>query len=426
MAEELKSLNYDVFLSFRGEDTRHTLIKDLREKLKRKGIRVFIDDDMLKLGDVISPSLYGAIEESTVLVVVLSENYASSTWCLKELVKIMQCLKEGNRRQQFVFPIFYYVDPSHVQHQTEKYGEAMVAHENRLGKNSDQVRQWRSALREVSQLAGLHISTGNEINIVEEIVKKVKIISKPFHGKDPVGFEQRIEEVNSLLEMNLDDDDDDDNTSVCMLGIYGLKGIGKTEFAKALYSKIRHKFEAESFIANVGEKSKQANGMEELQKTLMSNMGEKSETELDSKSRRIEIQSRLGKKKILLVLDDVDHIEQLNNLAGGYDWFGSGSRIIITTRDEDMLHHHGVKKTYKMAELDDQPSLELFCQNAFGKSHPKTGYGYLSHRAVNYAKGLPLALKALGSHLATEDDLEYWECTLEEYKTNPNLVFFPI
>lgn len=157
MAEELKSLNYDVFLSFRGEDTRHTLIKDLREKLKRKGIRVFIDDDMLKLGDVISPSLYGAIEESTVLVVVLSENYASSTWCLKELVKIMQCL---SNRQQLVFPIFYHVEPSHVQHLTGKYGKAMVAHENRGDIKPDEVRQWRSALKEVSQLVGPHISPG--------------------------------------------------------------------------------------------------------------------------------------------------------------------------------------------------------------------------------------------------------------------------
>ncbi|XP_057441366.1 uncharacterized protein LOC130733253 [Lotus japonicus] len=412
MAEELHIFNYDVFISFRGEDTRHTFVKILHKELKRIGIITFTDDGMLKAGNVISPALSKAIEESMVLIIVLSENYASSTWCLDELVKILECSRRGN--QQLVYPIFYHVDPSHVRHQTGEYGEAMAAHENRFGIDSYRIQAWRSALNEVCQLKGHHISTGNENNIVEEIVKNVsKIVYKPFLGKDPVGFEQRIEEVKSLLDMKLDDD------TVCMLGIYGLGGIGKTEIAKALFSKIAHKFEAAIFIENVREKS---NNIIDLQKTLLSNMFEVLETELNNTSRGIcEIKSRLGKKKILLVLDDVDDREQLNNLAGGCDWFGSGSRIIITTRDEHLLHHHGVQKTYKMVELNDQQSLELFCHNAFGKSHPKSGYEVLSSRAVNYAKGLPLALKALGSDLATEENLEYWECTLEEYKTNLNL-----
>ncbi|XP_057415448.1 TMV resistance protein N-like [Lotus japonicus] len=257
----------------------------------------------------------------------------------------------------------------------------------------------------------------DDINEVEEIVKKVnvKIISKPLQGKDPVGFEQRIEEVKSLLDMKPDDD------TICMLGIYGLGGIGKTEIAKALYSKIVHGFEAAIFIANVREKSNKINGLEDLQMSLLSNMSGVLETELSSTSRGIyEIKRRLGKKKALLVLDDVDDIEQLNNLAGGCDWFGLGSRIIITTRDGDLLRRHRVEKTYKMMELNDQQSLELFCQNAFGKSHPKTGYEDMSYRVVKYARGLPLVLKVLGTDLAIEDNLEYWEYTLEECKRNPN------
>lgn len=156
--EEVHIFNYDVFISFRGEDTRHTFMKNLHKELKRKGIRAFIDDEMLKAGNVISPALFKAIEESTVLIVVLSENYASSTSCLDELVKILECSKRGN--QQLVYPIFYHTNPSHVRHQKGKYGEAMVAHENRFHENPDKVRTWRLALNEVCQLVGRHISTG--------------------------------------------------------------------------------------------------------------------------------------------------------------------------------------------------------------------------------------------------------------------------
>ena len=156
--EESQFFNYDVFISFRGEDTRHTFAKTLRKELKRIGIRTFIDDEMLKAGNVISPALSKAIEESMVLIVVLSKNYASSTWCLDELVKILECSKRGN--QQLVYPIFYHVDPSDVRHQRGKYSEAMAAHETRFGIDSDRVRTWRSALTQVCQLVGHHIGTG--------------------------------------------------------------------------------------------------------------------------------------------------------------------------------------------------------------------------------------------------------------------------
>ncbi|XP_052736644.1 disease resistance protein Roq1-like [Vigna angularis] len=164
--------------------------------------------------------------------------------------------------------------------------------------------------------------------------------------------------------------------------------------------------------------------MEELQKTLLSEMLEESETKLGSTNKGIyEIKRKLFRKKVLLVLDDVDDKEELENLAGGCDWFGAGSRIIITTREKDVLIAHHVGNIYEMKELDEQHSLELFCWNAFGQGCPKTGFQDVSMRAVDYAKGLALALKVIGSDLATlhEESLDAWEDALEEYeKTPPN------
>ncbi|GAU12317.1 hypothetical protein TSUD_252680 [Trifolium subterraneum] len=379
--EQSDGFNYDVFLSFRGEDTRHGIVGYLLDAFENRRINVFFDDKSLTIGEELSPAFNKAIEESNISVIVFSENYASSRWCLNELAKIMECTKRN--KKQIAFPIFYHVDPSDVRHQRKSYGEAMVAHQNKFGKESEKIKAWKAALSEVADLKGHHIHTGFEINHVKEIANKVhtNIAPKPLiDGENPIGLDQRIEEVKSLLDLKANDN------TVCILGIIGLGGIGKTKLAKALYNKIVRQFEAVSFLANVREKSNKINGLEDLQKTLLSEMFQQSGTELGSTSKGIsELKHKLGRKKVLLVLDDVDKIRQLENLAGGSDWFGPGSRIIITTRDQGLLmgtYPIEVIKTYAMTELNEQLSLELFCQNAFGKSHPKTEYEAISSRAV--------------------------------------------
>ncbi|PWA81177.1 TMV resistance protein N [Artemisia annua] len=105
---------YEVFLSFRGEDTRNNFVDHLYAALTQRGIDTFKDDDMLRRGKPISPELLKAIEESRSAVIVFSENYANSSWCLDELVKIMECHKLMGQR---VLPVFYHVEPSDVRGQ---------------------------------------------------------------------------------------------------------------------------------------------------------------------------------------------------------------------------------------------------------------------------------------------------------------------
>ncbi|KAL2594674.1 hypothetical protein AAZV13_12G202600 [Glycine max] len=207
--------------------------------------------------------------------------------------------------------------------------------------------------------------------------------------------------------------------TVLILEIYGAGGIGKTTFALDIYNNIRHEFEAASFLANVREKSnKSTEGLEDLQKTLLSEMGE--ETEIIGAS---EIKRRLGHKKVLLVLDDVDSTKQLESLVGGGDWFGSRSRIIITTRDTTLLDEHVIDdvviETYEMKALNYGDSLELFCWHAFNMSKPAENFEGVSNDAVRYAKGHPLALKVIGSNLKG-GSLKDWEMELEKYKMIPN------
>ena len=141
---------YDVFLSFRGEDTRKGFTDYLYDKLQWRGIRTFRDDPELERGTTISPELISAIEQSRFAIVVLSPNYASSTWCLLELCKILECMEERGT----ILPVFYEVNPSDVRHQRDSFAEAFDEHEEKFGEDSKQVEGWRDALTKVANVAG--------------------------------------------------------------------------------------------------------------------------------------------------------------------------------------------------------------------------------------------------------------------------------
>jgi hypothetical protein len=141
---------YDVFISFRGEDTRKKFTSYLYDAL-RKNVLTFIDENELEKGDEISSTLMKSIEEAYVSVVIFSENYASSKWCLNELVKILECKKDQG---QIVIPVFYEIDPSHVRNQVGSYGQAFEKHEQDLRQSEDKLQKWKNALNEAAQLSG--------------------------------------------------------------------------------------------------------------------------------------------------------------------------------------------------------------------------------------------------------------------------------
>ncbi|MCI27974.1 resistance protein, partial [Trifolium medium] len=123
-----------------------------------RGIHTFIDDRELERGDEIRPSLNKAIEGSRIFIPVFSTNYASSSFCLDELVQIIQCYKEKGR---LVLPVFVGVDPSHVRNHRGSYGEALAEHEKRFQNqkdNMERLQKWKVALTQAANLSGDHFS----------------------------------------------------------------------------------------------------------------------------------------------------------------------------------------------------------------------------------------------------------------------------
>nr|XP_027190973.1 TMV resistance protein N isoform X2 [Cicer arietinum] len=410
---KLHEWSYDVFLSFRGEDTRTSFTGSLYHGLHQKGINVFIDDEKLRRGEQISPSLLTAIEQSRISIIVFSQNYASSTWCLDELVKILECCKT---KGQLVWPVFYHVDPSFVRHQTGSFGTAMAKHEVTFKGDVEKLRKWKRALFDAANLSGWSLEKGYEFELILRIIEEVsnELNQTLLHiAEHPVGLETRISEVKSLLNNESCED-------ICFIGIHGHGGIGKTTIARALYNSIANQFEVTSFISDIRESSTQHHGLVQLQESLLyETVGDKN-TKLGNVNKGIPIiKKRLCCKKVLLILDDVDKLEQLEALAGGRDWFGSGSKIIITTRDKQLLASHQVDKTYEVKKLNHEEAFELFTWNAFKSKAPIGGYMEISNNVVSYAEGLPLALKVMGSNLFGKS-VEEWKSALEKYEKIPS------
>ncbi|XP_052304396.1 TMV resistance protein N isoform X2 [Populus trichocarpa] len=382
---------YDVFLSFRGKDTRDNFTSHLYSNLKQRGIDVYMDDRELERGKTIEPALWKAIEESRFSVIIFSRDYASSPWCLDELVKIVQCMKEMGHT---VLPVFYDVDPSEVAERKGQYEKAFVEHEQNFKENLENVRNWKDCLSTVANLSGGDVRNRNEsesIKIIVEYIFYKLSVTLPTISKKLVGIDSRLEVLNGYIGEEVGE--------AIFIGICGMGGIGKTTVSRVLYDRIRWQFEGSCFLANVREVFAEKDGPRRLQEQLLSEILMERASVWDS-SRGIEmIKRRLRLKKILLILDDVDDKKQLEFLAAEPGWFGPRSRIIITSRDKNVFTGNDDTKIYEAEKLNDDDALMLFSQKAFKNDQPAEDFVELSKQVVGYANGLPLALEVIGSFL---------------------------
>ncbi|XP_074375107.1 disease resistance protein Roq1-like [Apium graveolens] len=389
-------VTWDVFLSFYGEDTRKNFTSHLYSALDEAGILTFRDDPALEKGQEISSGIHNAIRDSKMFIIVISENYARSSWCLNELVEILSCKKTENQ----VVPVFYYVDPTNVRRQTGSFGDALDYHEKLY--SPDMINKWKSALAQIGEVSGYHLkkhANEYESKIIQNIVEKVgrQVTTSALHlGEELFGIDSAVEEIYQKLRMESND--------IRAIGICGMGGIGKTTTAKAFYNKYHTNFDSCCFIHNVKQYSQGGSPLLPLLEQLV---------------KRI-----LRFKKALVVLDDLDKSSCSEFLARHHNLFSAGSRIVITTRDIHLINQLKIDlidvDIYMVKKLGQVESLELLNHHAFGKVRPPISLRELSVGFVTYAGGLPLALKVLGSSLRgrTQDEA-FWKAKLEKVKKIP-------
>ncbi|XP_057745813.1 disease resistance protein RPV1-like isoform X2 [Arachis stenosperma] len=261
----------------------------------------------------------------------------------------------------------------------------------------------------------------NESELIQDIVKNIsEKLSHLFSNapQDLVGIDEHFKFLQPLMAMESDE--------VRTVGIWGMGGIGKTTIARAIFDRYASRYQGCCFLQNVREES-QKSGKHSLYEKLISELleGEHLLVKGSAHARSMYVKRRLSRKKVLIVLDDVDALDTLDYLTTEAICLGAGSRVIVTTRDEQILINKGVDKRYKVWGLSFDSSLELFCLKAFHKSYPEHGYEELSKMAVNYTKGIPLALKVLGSFLHSRS-IKEWESALKKLRVHPNVDIYNV
>ncbi|MED6113048.1 hypothetical protein PIB30_067399, partial [Stylosanthes scabra] len=320
--------------------------------------------------------------------------------------------EKGHHR---IIPVFYKIEPTHVRNQTGSYNHVFADYERNL--NDRLVLQWRKALFHAANISGFeynHDHSRTESDFIEGIVQM--IIRKLDHQytnelRSPFIHDQNYACIESMLI---------NSKEVRTIGIWGMGGIGKTTIAAAIFREFSPQYEGSCFLANVREESSR-HGLNYIFNRLLCELLQENVHISTPKIVSSAIIRRLRRKKVFIVLDDVNTSELLENLLGvGQDYLGVGSKVIVTTRDKHVLLSRSVDHIHEVTEMNEENSLKLFSLNAFNTMNPhKDGYWDLAKRALAYGKGNPLALKVLGSFLNSKSEKE-WDNALKKLRRIPN------
>ncbi|GLJ34254.1 hypothetical protein SUGI_0688450 [Cryptomeria japonica] len=364
-------------------------------------------EEELELGDSIPDEIQEAMRTAALHIAIFSERYAESPWCLAELSYM---LKTGTP----ILPVFYHVKPVDLRWVGKgkgPYATAFSHHKRKRRYLSSILEDWKAALERVSNLSGhvLNSTTGDEGMLLKSIVNSILRVMKkePLEvAKHPVGMDEIVEDFEHYIESE---------QQVQIVGILGFGGSGKTTLATELYNRKSSSFHRFSFLHDVRDAASK-NALHTKQKILLQDLHIQTASFDNVKEGKAIVSDRLKSLCTLIVLDDVDHEDQLDALLPPKQSLGSGSLVIVTTREGHVLAKWGITSIYKIKPLEDFHAKQLFCWHAFLQPSPLEGFEDLVENCIDACNGLPLSLKVIGGQLYGKRSKDYWVSQLDKFR----------
>ena len=252
------------------------------------------------------------------------------------------------------------------------------------------------------------------MNAVLDVLSPYQYVQSPRHR---VALEDSTKDVVERMDMIQDN-------IVKIMGIVGMGGIGKTTLAIEVYNhfvKQRERFQCQCFLKDVKE-----NSILDMQKQLVHDMFQK-----DLKNNKEYVSywfDRLGGRRVLIIIDDINHRSQFDSLIPQIKTLGLGSRVLVTSRDRNLLNNitqgQGENALYEVKELTFIESSRLFNWHAFRSEQPSDGFHDLAKEVVQACGGLPLALEVMGAFLydkKTPDDVICWHQASKDLGMNVDI-----
>ncbi|KAF7847996.1 hypothetical protein BT93_L2383 [Corymbia citriodora subsp. variegata] len=233
-----------------------------------------------------------------------------------------------------------------------------------------------------------------------------------------IGIDDRVKDVIKLLEK------EDDEVGVRIVGIHGTNKIGKTTIAKAVYDRLSSCFDSCSFLTEIGETTQNVGGIQSVQTKLICDVLDQDGDVASFEGGIKFFRDVFRTIKVLIVLDDVEEQSHLDDLVGEQlDWFGPGSRIIVTLENGGILQTYvsrGLAHMYEVNRMDNDRALELFCKHAFGTNSLIPGYLEIGKRIVKATGQVPYVIEVIGSFLRgkTMEDWRKMEDLIKPKKEN--------
>ncbi|XP_028778264.1 TMV resistance protein N-like [Neltuma alba] len=320
--------NYDVFAI--SQVTRHRLpdFRNLVGSLRDDTIKLFADCIYSSTMVASLSSALEAMERSRILMVIFTPEFlsVSDKLFLERLQNVMECHRSMNRP---VVPVFWGVKQKEVvEHLATRFRDL----------------DWIGIAVEAASQSGVTLSTHfrEDMSTLKGALYRYLFCNLPPH---PAGL--LLRSVKDVLRLLMD--------GTYSIGIWGVPGIGKTTFARAIYDRICGRFERKSFLANINDEWKKDNGLVHLRQQLISDVFD---TELDMvhdvKMGASQMKEALSNKSVLVVFDDVNHIDQLIALCGSRDLcFGKRSLVLVTSTSKDLILGLGLY-FYEMKALDER------------------------------------------------------------------------